>query len=182
MIELAILPVVVALGILVLVWGHYEVVLAAQPLRLQLAEKGEQLLAKEGLPPFIRAQTEFILRTAFGSGRQLFVCAIMAIPVMVTLLFQRAWFTQMVQAIESLDAETKQLRTEVIRLHNRITLANNPVLFMIVNLEVLVFSPIGLFLFAIFRKRLPLSGDSDTLIAAIEMRKARLNSNHLRHA
>ena len=49
---------------------------AAQPLRLELAQKAEHLLARDDVPREIRRRVEFMLNTAFGMRGVLLLAAI----------------------------------------------------------------------------------------------------------
>jgi hypothetical protein len=67
-----------------------------------------------------------------------------------------------------MDASAKALFTEVTRLHDRITLANHPILMPILELEILLLIPLAILVNSLIRGRVPLNGGRDAVMNLIE--------------
>ena len=159
---------VVVVGVLVVTSvTHHRLVRAAQPLRLELAEKGERLLANPTLSAEMRGLVRFMLDTTFNMrGPLLF--GILAVPaIAVAAILRPAEFFK--KDIE--DPSAQALFFEVRRLHDRITLANHPILLPLVEFEILFFMPFAIVLIGLMHGRIPMKGDRDAVMSAIEIRE-----------
>jgi hypothetical protein len=104
---------------------------AAQPLRIELAGKGEWLLSSNYLSKEIKDHVLFLLDSAFGS-RLVLLFSILAMPIIaVWLLIYPKPMLDMDKHLHIKDAELKICFDRVATLHDRITLANHPFLFPI---------------------------------------------------
>jgi len=166
-------PVGVVAIIPVGVFLHQRLNQLAQPLRLELAEKGERLLAHSDLPPEIRAEVSFMLNTAFGIGAAM-ALAVVTMPFVVVgvLLFRRDILARALRDVSALTPEQAALYYDISRLHSRLTTAAQPLLSTILEAEFLVLVPFGLAFIAIFKQPLPSKLDRSIVLNALEMSEA----------
>jgi hypothetical protein len=146
---------------------------AAQPLRLRLAEKGEEFLSRPDIPETARRHVTFLLNHAFGM-RTFLLAAIILIPVIAVLFVvsQRA----ILRSVEKLDALSPTDRAtffELCRLHDRITLTNHYILLPIVEFELVLFMPLAILLRGVIRGRIPETGSRESVITFIEDKSIR---------
>jgi hypothetical protein len=138
-----------------------------------LAEKGERLLANPELPKPLRESVEFMLDTTFGN-RWALAGGLVLVPIIAVYTFCRpSYFVSFMRQLHNADPEIMASYIEVERLHDRIMLANHPVLFILVEFEILLFLPVGILLFALIKGRIPIGADRDTVMNLIETKEAR---------
>jgi hypothetical protein len=133
------LPIFVIFLLISWTWAAGRVRVAVQPLRLQLAARGEVLLANDKLPAHLRPLVMNLLDTAF-SNRAMLLFGLGYVPV-VALRFIIAP-NELLNSFRNFafaDAETRGAFDEFVQLHNRITFANNPVLSSLLDVEIAFF-------------------------------------------
>jgi hypothetical protein len=127
---------------------------AAQPLRLELAECGEELLRDPQLPHDIRHYVEFALDEAFGS-KVFYLLAYLALPLATLLLILRAgWIDVMIPDVSELSPESRVLFDRVLGLSDKVMVANNPIMHTLLMLETSIVKPIANLLQAALKGRL----------------------------
>jgi len=132
------LPLIIVFGLALWSWAYYRLQRAAQPLRLELAKKGERLLGDPDLPVPMRDFVRFLLDTAF-SNRAVLLFGIFYVPC---IAFFIAVFphkiSKVMRRFHIPNKETRAAFDEVMRLHDRITLANHPILLFLLEAEILL--------------------------------------------
>lgn len=153
--------------------GHQRVLKAAQPLRLEFATKAEQLLASAELPPRVRRHVEFMLNHSFN-GLGLLLTAIPALPfLLLFMVFRRKHVIALMDPFESLEPSLKGRLDDIERLHQRITLANHPIVMLILYAEMTLFLPLGLLAMAVLQGRMPSYLDGPMVLNLLESGEAR---------
>ncbi|HUZ12611.1 MAG TPA: hypothetical protein VMU93_07185 [Caulobacteraceae bacterium] len=152
---------------------HHRLNQLAQPLRLELADKGERLLAYRDLPREIRDEGAFMLDTAFGVGAAM-PLAVLTMPfvAVIVLLFRRDILARALRDVGALRPEQAALYYDTSRLHSRLTTANHPLLSTILEAEFLVMVAFGLAVVALFKQPLPGKLDRSRMLNALEMSEA----------
>lgn len=141
---------------------------AAQPLRLDLAEKGEMLLSQQALPPFVREHTNYMLNSAFNDRLSL-LASLLFIPFFASyLIIAPKHFLTALSAFEIHDIFLRTKHKDLMELHDKITMANHPILWLLVEIELVVCLPLALFIAAMLRGYLPGMALHDTFIGLIE--------------
>lgn len=165
------IPVIIAASIPFGSFLHSRLATLAQPLRLELAEKGERLLAHPDLPKEIRSQVRFMLNTAFGMPVALLLPLTLAFPfvAVIALLFRPDWLAQSLRDLSSLPPEQRAQFYEVMRIHDRVRTANHPVLQLVLELEFILLVPVGLVAIALSKRPLPASLDKGIVLNVLEM-------------
>lgn len=167
------LPIGIGAALVLNSYLHRRLVTAAQPLRLELADRGEKLLGEPALPPRVRAILGFVLDHAF-SMRWLLVVSIIAIPVAVPVLFLRGELQRDAQETRTLRPDVRAEYEQVVALHGRIIFATHPLLTTITLLEMfLVAGPLVLLSGIVAGKLLP-EINQTTLLQAIESEASNL--------
>jgi len=163
-------PLLVPIAFAVLFWVSWRLKRVAQPLRLSLAERGEELLANPNLPETVRSYVRMLLATAFGM-RAMLIASIIIFPffALALLIWPRLW-TAAEKDLLIRDPATRADFIEVYRLHDRITFANNPILFGFLHVEMAIIAPVALLGLMLFRGLAP-DGDIETLFAALQRQK-----------
>ena len=122
-------PVILSGGLVVYAIAVRRLQIAVQPLRIELAEKGEWLLSSNYLSKEIKDHVTFLLDSAFSS-RLVLLVSIFALPIIaVWLLIYPKPMLDMDKHLHIKDALSKICFDRVCTLHDRITLANHPFLF-----------------------------------------------------
>ena len=172
-------PVYVALGILVASLVARRLKQAVQPLRLAMADIGEELIANDNVPCETREAVKICLDMAFGA-RWFLVLAIIAAP-----LFAIIWL------VKPNAVAGRYIKDDVLRLKSEefdklnvfVMAANNPILFAIVFFEFMIFSPL-VFLGMALRGKLSMASvvsNSDKAfvrLANVERKFQRFNLTH----
>lgn len=115
--------------------AHQRLRKAAQPLRLEMAEKGEKLLHDDRVGPELRSQIEFMLNSAFSMRTQLLVgIGLFPIMVLVVIFAGERVTAGMRKEYRALPLDLRAQFAEVHRLHDRIKTANHPLLSMVIEL------------------------------------------------
>lgn len=134
-----------------LAWARNRLIVIAQPLRLELADKGEALLRHSGLPTNQRAHVMAALDTAFSNGPTLAI-GLLLVPILaIFLVVRQKTLIRVFGTFDWENAEAKALYGDVMRLHRRITFANHPLLTTLLTLEIDIVLPIALTLRALLR-------------------------------
>ena len=172
-------PILLAASFVVLMTAFNRLKSAAQPLRLDLAEKGEYLLSRPMLSSNIRAHVEWMLDTAF-SNRLVLLFGVLAIPcfAVTIVLNPKSLFSKMEQ-LSSGNPEHSKLRRELSEIHDKITLANHPILWLIVEGELFAFIPLALILSALLRGYLVDRSVHDGIRDLIETRRIKFGRSRL---
>lgn len=148
-----IIPFVAAAALIV--WSAFQGRLSrrAQPLRLQLADRGEALLARPDLTDETRKDVQFMLGTAFPRPFMLLFCVVVVPFVALYTVARPGMRTDMHRRYLQMSPKARTLYGEVRALHNRIVLANHPLLASIVVFEVAaLMAPFGLLMLAFQRE------------------------------
>lgn len=174
-------PLVAAATLVVASVAHHRLIKAAQPLRLELAEKGERLIAHPGLPKHMQSQVRFLLDRAFNM-RGVLLFGLVLVPVIALIAIVRPTkFLSFVDQTKIKDETANSDFIEFRRLHDRITLANHPLLLLLLEFEIVLFMPLGILVVGLVCGRVPLRGDRDAVMSAIEMKKSTVfGHNHVR--
>lgn len=165
-------PLVVAISAVLISIANYRLKRSAQSLRLELAERGERLLANPEISKDAKFYIEHLLDTAFGF-RFMLLFGVLATPLLALCLVVSP--SSFVSPLNNL--ASKNIREEIrdlSKIHDRITLANNPILLLLWELEILVFIPIALLISALIRGRLPGQPDRNEVASIIELKEARI--------
>jgi len=176
--SLPFVPVIVAALLGVIALADRRLKAAAQPLRFQLAEKGEEYLRHPHASKETKEHVGFLLDSAFGMrGPLLF--AVVAIPViaMIFVVHPRSILRSSVR-LNTLEPTVRTAFLEICRLHDRITLANNWLLLPLVELEIVLFMPFAIVLRSLIRGRVPETGGRDSVLSYIEWRQTQLMPKH----
>jgi hypothetical protein len=146
---------------------------AAQPLRLELAEKGERLLAERGLPDDLKNSTRLLLNTAFGGGWLIFG-GIIGCPFMVlAVIIRPSMLSDMTKRLSRATPEARALHQDVMSLHDSILLANHPFLWTIFQAELILALPVMLVIISVLRGKMPEVVDRLMFLSMMESREVR---------
>jgi hypothetical protein len=133
---------------------------AAQPLRLRLADLGEELIADPAVPPAFKRQARFYMSTAFGMAGPL-IFGIFALPVVAIIYVVRLrLITAFAFDMDRLSELNRRRFLEMDRLHTRITLANNPILAFVFAIEMVILAGLATIVRALL-KGFPLTNETD---------------------
>jgi hypothetical protein len=172
----AYLPVLIV-GLLCLMLGlSYRLRASAQSLRMELAHKGEAFVADESMPASLRDQVSFMLDTAFGM-RVCLLFSFVLLPVVVAILLNRRKRLAFLKDYYG-DPAPRAKFDEIRRLHDRITLANHPLLLPLLELEILLVVPTVILLVALIRGRIPGRLNRDVVVTYLETRPMHLHWKH----
>jgi len=146
------IPLFFVFALVVWTWAATRLQRAAQPLRIELAEKGERLLGDKDLPEPLRDFVRFLLDTAFSNLAAL-VFGVFYVPYLaVSIAISPERVTNDLRRFQIPNPETRAAFNDVMRLHDRVTLANHPILLLVVEIEILFFVGIAILFAAIFRE------------------------------
>ncbi len=167
-------PVAVVALIPVGLFLNGRLTMAAQPLRLELAEKGEALLAVSDLPKEVRSQVNYMLETAFGMGIPL-LFSVLVFPFLglAAVSFRRDLLARAERDYSTLPSEQRARLYELMRLHERITSANHPALQAVMELEFLMIAILGLVIMSVMKQPLPRTFDRAVVMNMMEMGESR---------
>jgi hypothetical protein len=161
-------PVLAAAALLFLSLVSWRLKRAAQPLRLEMAEVGERLLANPTLSPHMKNYVAHMLQTAFSFRLEL-LALIIGIPfVGLVLLFAPRIFAAELERLRVFDSVAKADLVDLNRLHHKISMANNPILFTVILIESAVIIPLGSIILTVFHGSIPPEGNVDTIIAIFQ--------------
>ena len=161
-------PVIAVAGLAFYGFAKRRFMAAAQPLRLELAAKGEEFLSRPDLPPHMRMHVKSLLESAFGYGLLLPV-ALLAIPaIALVVTFRLPFVIPFLESARRLSNEERAKVNEIMRLHRRISLGNHPFLWPYIELEMLFVQQIILFAKGLLRGRIGESGDRDAIQSVME--------------
>jgi|GEM_PF-4913467 len=134
---------------------HRRLVIAAQPLRLELAERGEALLRTSNLPARVRESIEFLLSHTFGMTG-LLLLALVVIPFAVPTMVVTGELRREGEAEAKLSVKTRAEYNALVMLHGRIVFATHPALMTLNFLEMLLIAgPVVLLSGALSGRLLP---------------------------
>ncbi len=180
MTEAQFFPLAVVIALFIFSFVNRRLKRAAQPLRLRLAEKGEEFLAKPDLPKPMREHVEFLLKSSFNMRGSLLL-AIVMIPIIAFLFVVRhRYLRRSVDKLNVTDQATRASFYDLCRLHDRITLTNHIFLLPIVELELVLFMPLAIVLRGIVQGTVPETGGRESVITFIEDK--RIHGFHFSHA
>jgi hypothetical protein len=167
------LPLALGFVLIVANVAHRRLYASAQPLRLELAEKGERLLAKQDLPDDLRKNTRLLLNTALGGGWLIFG-GIIGCPFMVlAVILQPSILSDMTKRLSRATPEVRALHQEVMSLHDSILLANHPFLWTIFQAELILVLPVMLVIISVLRGKMPEVVDRLLFLSMMESREVR---------
>jgi hypothetical protein len=174
------LPVVISSGVLILFFADRRLKAAAQPLRLRLAEKGEDFLNRPDLPETVRRHVKFLLDHAFGMRLSLLMALFMIPAIAVLFVANQRVLLRSVEKMKLLSPADRATFFEICRLHDRITLTNHYFLLPIIELEMVLFMPLAIVLRGIIRGNVPETGGRESVISYIEDK--RIHGLRLKHS
>lgn len=164
-------PVAIAGGLVAASYIHRRLMQAAQPLRLELAEKGELLLANPKLSKYERLFVTALLDSAF-SNWTFFVIAIFAVPVVaIFLVVNPARLSSSMNRLLPQDNELKAMIADLSKLHDRITFYNHPIFMLIIEFELLIIIPIAVLLSGLIHGSAPSRANRDEVLNYIEAKE-----------
>jgi hypothetical protein len=140
-------PVLIAALLCAYAWLRIRILSAIQPKRLELARRGETLLANPALNADAKDYVRFLLGHVFGM-RVFLIFAILIMPVVVIALIAGFKAIDLHKAIANKEARLDLIEFE--QLHDEITWANNPILKTIIELEYFVVGAIAIVIRLIF--------------------------------
>jgi hypothetical protein len=171
-------PVIIACIVASIVIADRRLKAAAQPLRLRLAEKGEDFLQRRGVPDQAREHTTFLLNHAFGM-RWFLILSLVAVPIVALVFAVRRKPILRHQALENMEADARDAFFEICRLHNRISLMNHWMLVPVLELELVLLMPLAIIVRSIIYGRVPESGGRESVISFIEYKQTHLRMRHV---
>jgi hypothetical protein len=172
--HMAFVPVVVAAAAAALAFADRRLKTAAQPLRLQLADKGEEFLQVRNVPEELRDHVRFLLDHAFGM-RVFLMTAFLAIPfIAVVFLVHPEPLQRSALLAKQMESGARSAFSEICRLHDRITLANHWILLPLVEIQIVLFMPLAIVLRAVFWGRVPETGGRESVLSYIENKQSHL--------
>jgi hypothetical protein len=161
------LPLAIGAVLVINSYLHRRLLVAAQPLRLELAKRGDALLRDSHLPPRARGMVTFVLDHAFGMSALLAI-AIVAIPVAVPIMIVRGEMQRDADETASMKGALRAEYDQLMSLHGRIIFATNPFLMTVALLEMfLIAAPLVLFTGALAGNLMP-EVNQTALLHAIE--------------
>jgi hypothetical protein len=173
---MTILPIVILALFCSVVFASRRLRSAAQPLRLKLAELGEALLADPNLPKLHASCVKEQMDTAFGD-RAMLVIGIIIVPFMAALILVRPdWVFAQMRAQSIPNSETQAKFDEIMRLHDIITLANNPFLMLVFEFEMLLLIPLAFLIRALIQGLVFDHADRRSTVGLIEHTALRLRN------
>src|SRR5215469_12440518 len=132
------IPIAIVIALIVVSLTCQRLQKSAQPLRLQLAEKGERLMGDPNLPSNLVPFVSFLLDTAFKM-RAILLIGIFYVPYLwVRVLVVPDKVERDAVQFQIQNPETRVKFDDVVRLHNKITLANHPFLYTFLELEMTI--------------------------------------------
>jgi hypothetical protein len=135
MIDASYAPVAIAALLCALLFVRNKVFVAAQPKRLELAERGELLLQSSRVNSHVKENVRFCLDHAFGA-RSMLIKEILFVPLFALMvLFKLQWVCQVVRENEVHDKSTRSDVTDFFSLYDEIAWANNPVLMAVMSIQ-----------------------------------------------
>jgi hypothetical protein len=148
---------------------------AVQPFRIEMVEKGEWLLSSNLLSNEAKKHVHFLLDTAFGS-RLVLLVGLFGIPIIsIFILIHPKFLLDIEKSKYIRDPQAKICFDRVSDLHDRITLANHPILFPIFSTERSIVMQILALLFALFRGTpQPIGGDDVMVFVEKKMPRRRM--------
>jgi hypothetical protein len=171
-------PVVIAALAAAIVAADRRLKSAAQPLRLQLAEKGEKFLQLPNVSKEARNHVRFLLDRAFSMRTPLMV-ALFAIPIIaIAFVVHPRPFLRSATTMNQMEPNTRSAFFEICGLHDRITLTNHWLLLPLVELEIVLFMPLAIVLRAIIWGRVPETGGRESVLSYIEKQQADFKLRH----
>jgi hypothetical protein len=154
---------------------------SVQPLRLEMARRGETLLLRDDLPEKERARIKFMLGSAFGRGSVLW-CILLIMPLVgLVALFSRRFRKNLGKSgFREQSAAAKEQR-DLQALHTVIMRANHPALYATVEVAMIIFVVPAMEFARLFDSAGPkgVDLDEDRLVCMVENHKPHL---HLRAA
>jgi hypothetical protein len=136
-----VLPLLIPAILMFLVSAAWRFRRAVQPLRLEMVDKGERLLAENGLSKTARSQVKMLLDSAFGA-RLMLLFSLIAFPIVALVVL--IWPRLLADADKELAISDPAMKAEfdaLHRLHFRIMLGNHPALASLLCLEMAILMP-----------------------------------------
>jgi hypothetical protein len=168
-------PVLIAALLCAFVWLRNRLSAAIQPKRLELAQRGETLLANPALNAEAKSYVRFLLDHAFGM-RMFLIFGLFMIPAIVLIIILKI----KTKGIREIDLHSsisnKEARLDLIefeKLHEDITWANNPLIQTVIEIEYFVVVFIAFTIILIFAGSAQIIG-KDTVIWMSEKLLAKL--------
>jgi len=167
-------PLLVAIAITLGVALQRQLNKAAQPLRLELADKGEHLLAQADVPVIAKRQIRYMLDTAFHS-RFVLLIAIVVMPVIaVYIIIAPKRFIGSIKNNEIQNSELRALHHDLMELHDKITMVNHPLLWLILQIDMLIFIATAVLIAGALRGYLPNRAIQDSIMKFIESQRMKM--------
>jgi len=136
------LPVVVSLSIFLYAFLMLRFQRSVQPLRLEMADKGEWLLSCNYLDAKVKTRVRRMLDGAFNYRIAVLFRIILMPFLAVVIIFWPKTLDNTASELNIGDEHVKTFLYDVYRLHLRITFANHPILFAILIAELSIVIPL----------------------------------------
>ena len=163
------LPVVIAAGFAASAVAGREIQRRIQPVRLELARRGEELLLRDDLPADIRRDVEFMLETAFGMGWVLLLGLIVLTPAAsIVLVFSKRLRASLERSVLSREQSTDY--KEIDGLHSSVMLANNPVMVPLMMVWVAIWAGPALYIASRIHRSVKSTVDGSAVMRFVEQR------------
>jgi hypothetical protein len=165
-------PVILAALLCIFVYLQNKLLSAIQSKRLELARRGEVLLASQALNAEAKDYVRFLLNHAFGM-RVILIFELISIPFIVLIIMFRISLLDTTVHSAINDKGVRLDLIELETLHNEITWANNPFLNMIVEIEYSILISLAVVIRLIFFETAPTIA-KDMIVRILEKARAKL--------
>ena len=170
-------PIIIVSLLAAIVVADRRLKAVSQPLRLRLAEKGEEFLQRRDISDQAREHVTFLLDHAFGF-RWFLILALLAIPPIALVFAVRREPILRHEQLGKMESDARQAFFEICRLHNRIALINHWILLPLVELEMVILMPLAIISRAIIYGRVAETGGRDSVFSFIEYKQTHLRMRH----
>lgn len=171
------LPILLTAILILWTWAQQRLRAASQPLRLQLAERGEKLLGDPQLPTHLRQHVSFLLETAFSS-RGVLIFGLVAVPVilLVSIVNPVHFQKSLAKRFTINNGETQLNFEEVNKLHSIITFSNHPILATLLDFEIAIFRTMSLAAIGLIYGKVPATSSTISVKAIVEAKEQEYRS------
>ena len=128
-------PVIAATALCAYAFVRLRLNEAAQPKRLELAERGEALLASGNLNDNVKSHVRYCLDRAFGARGDLLLHIIIIPAFALLVLFSMGTIKNIIASNKINDKAARNDAREFFQLYDQISYMNNPILATIVVVE-----------------------------------------------
>ena len=170
-----------AIGCLIIgTWTQLRLSKSVQTLRLQLADEGERFLAREDVPKAMKNQVEMFLDSVFGMNFVLIASVVLLPVAAIVFSFFDDHMRRGIPADSSIPREILAEFIDLMKMHDKIMLANHPVLYTIIKTEMALLAPVSMLIIGIRKKAVPDQFEALPFLASLELKETKLF--RLKHA